>query len=495
MDAQSRKRQDGDVPGPDDRQDQHPSKRFQVPRACQRCKSLRRGCDEHRPCQRCLRAGLGDECVGGSAWPAVAPVSAPGHDAANAWTRVVAEAQGPVVEECARLFFDLCHPTIPILTPDYVARLRDAAVNQQTGIEACTLLVAMCAHVLLHVEAPSSRIPGSAIPEDYVAYGQTLLDTASTTYQTIHWPPAPTLDSCLLAFFLYAGQNRLARHSKAFLCLRQATTLWVLVKDHKPPSPTAEALLNRLFWVLLISERSHAIRYGRSITLHVTPDVPDIDVGDTSFHGFRSLAALFRPIDSAFMAIKNGELMLLAVPPEALDRAERAINSAIPASAILQDTQKANLRITKLWLRIIIWQLRLRLGLLTETSHHRNLTYRYPVDIAKELTLSTRDLPIHTIHVHGIGLTEKLFDVASAVVDVMAQIPHTSASARGMSVEGPPEEDLAYLRGLILQLPGGVTVYNDLLEKHIQQALPAMASPGSHTSPGTVSLISQQSPT
>ncbi|UNI19672.1 hypothetical protein JDV02_005844 [Purpureocillium takamizusanense] len=493
MDVQNRRRQDGDASPSHDRQ---PTKRFQVPRACQRCKSLRRGCDERRPCQRCLRAGLGDECLrGGSSWPAAAPLPTFGHDAAAAWARVVAEAQGPVVEECSRLFFAFCHPTIPILTVDYVARLRDAAMDPQTGIEACTLLVAMCAHVLLHVEIPANRGPDSTIPNDYEAYGKALLDTASTAYQTIHWPPTPTLDSCLLAFFIYAGQNRLARHSKTFLCLRQATTLWVLVRDHKPPSPTAETLLNRLFWVLLVSERSHAIRYGRSIALHVTPHVPEIDANDTSLHGFRSLAALFRPIDSAFMAIKNEEALLLPSSPDVLDRAERAINSAIPTSAALQDTQKANLRITKLWLRIIIWQLRLRLGLLTETSHHRNLTYRYPVDVAKELTLSTRDLPIHTMHVHGIGLTEKLFDVASAVVDVMAQIPHTSPSARGMSVEGPPEDDLAYLRALILQLPGGLTVYNELLEKHIQQALPAMASPGSHTSPGSVSLVSHYSPT
>jgi hypothetical protein len=340
--------------------------------------------------------------------------------------------------------------------------------------------VAVCAHVLLHVEVASNGLPASPtmLPEDTETTGRSLLDAALAAHRSLHWHSAPSLDRCLLAFFLYAGQVRLARHSQAFLLLREATTLWSLVNDQKRGGDSADALLDRLFWVLLISERSHAIRYDRSITLHITSRSPDIDAHDATLSGFWSLAALFRPIDSAFMAVKNGEVTASSPSPELLEGAERAINAAIPPSAVLRDIQKSNLRITSLWLRVIIWQLRLRLGYLTETSYHHSLTYRYPLEIAKELTLSTRDLPIQSMHVHGIGLTEKLFDIASAVVDVLARVPHSPSIDRGVAIQGPPEDDLVYLRHLILQLPGGQTVYDKLLEKHMHQALPSTVLQG-----------------
>ncbi|KND92001.1 putative sucrose utilization protein SUC1 [Tolypocladium ophioglossoides CBS 100239] len=477
MDGGSRKRRGSDMdpaaagrpPGPS------AAKRFQVPRACQRCKARRRGCDERRPCQRCLRAGLGEQCTASSAgaWPRASLVP----DAGAVQVRVAELAQAPVVDYCTQLFFELFHPTIPVLTTDHVARLRAAAPFPETGAEACSLLVAMCAHVLLHAELAGNGPPASptVLPEDPQTYGRSLLDAALAAHRRLHWHSAPTLDQCLLAFFLYAGQVRLARHSQAFRLLREATTLWALVRDKRGDGGCTDALLDRLFWVLLISERSHAIRFDRSITLHITSRTPNIGAHDVSLSGLWCLAALFRPIDSAFMAMKNGEVTASSPSPKLLEDAERAINAAIPPSAVLKDVQKSNLRITSLWLRVIIWQLRLRLGYLTETSYHHSLTYRYPLEIAKELTLSTRDLPIQSMHVHGIGLTEKLFDIASAVVDVLARVPHSPSidHDRGVAIQRPPEDDLVYLRHLILQLPSGQAVYNDLLEKHMHQALPS----------------------
>jgi hypothetical protein len=132
--------------------------------------------------------------------------------------------------------------------------------------------------------------------------------------------------------------------------------------------------------------------------------------------------------------------------------------------------------VTQLWLRVIIWQLRLHLGYLVEESYQHSLTYRYPIDVAKDLMLSTRDLSPPAFKVHGVGLTEKLFDIASALVDVLARIPLTSTSPRGVAMGTLPEDDLLYLRGLIRKLPGGQTMFDDLLEKHIQQSVPSLAT-------------------
>lgn len=178
----------------------------------------------------------------------------------------------------------------------------------------------------------------------------------------------------------------------------------------------------------------------------------------------------------------------MAPTPEGLNYVEAAVNSALKPGLDLRDTQKANLRVTQLWLRVIIWQLRLRLGYLAEESYQLSLTYRYPIEVAKDVMLSTRDLPIDSFKVHGVGLTEKLFDIASALIDVLARIPLTSSSPRGLAMGSLPEDDLLYLRRLITRLPGGTSIYNDLLEKHIQQAVPSLAVPRRVEMPQILSL-------
>jgi hypothetical protein len=90
--------------------------------------------------------------------------------------------------------------------------------------------------------------------------------------------------------------------------------------------------------------------------------------------------------------------------------------------------------------------------------------------------LSTRDLPASAFKVHGVGMTEKLFDIASALVDVLARIPITPTSPSGAVANTLPVNDLSYLRSLMQKAPSGDTIYDDLLEKHIQQTIPALAT-------------------
>lgn len=150
-----------------------------------------------------------------------------------------------------------------------------------------------------------------------------------------------------------------------------------------------------------------------------------------------------------------------------------AIHSALEPALSLHDTQKANLRVTQLWLRIILWQIRLRLGFLSEKRDPVSSSYSYPLELAKDLVLSTRDLPLESMRVHGIGLTEKLFDMACAVVDVLARVP-LSVSQPPLELGFDPLQSLRYLRQLISDLPGGTSVYADLLGKHIGDTLPQM---------------------
>ena len=462
-------------------------KRLQVARACQRCKRLQKGCSEHRPCQRCVRAGLAEQCAAalpynGGAATLVAghPVFSPGTVSA---TRAFVDGFGGasfsrsppparVVDLCLHRFFSQLCPTIPILTPDYASTLRLKAESPESEPESYGAIVALCAMILLQVEDQDGRLVDDPVCEKNREYGQSLLDEAQAVHQSITKRSNPSFEHLLLVFFIYACHACLFHHSRAFFFLREATTLSIL-SGFEIEDPRARPLAERLFWVLLISERSHAIRYQRPVTLQITPSTPPPD-RISGLVGFWNLVALFRPLDTSFLALLNHENLACPPSPASLKYIEAAINRAVDHGAELYDTQKANLRVTQLWLRIILWQLRLRLGHLSETAQPLSLTYHYPLEVAKDATLSTRDLPLESIRVHGVGLTEKLFDISCAVVDVLARIPLTQAEKHGIG--GRPEDNLFYLRRLITQLPGGLSIYQDLLQKHIQQTLPDMAT-------------------
>ncbi|OTB03906.1 hypothetical protein M426DRAFT_59760 [Hypoxylon sp. CI-4A] len=451
------------------------AKRAQVARACQRCRRLQKACSDARPCHRCTKAGLAGECSGLLVQPRVPPATRPSHTLKPAEGPVRRKAgllPARVVDYCSGRFFERLAPTIPILTPEYVAGLRARAVSES---EAYCVLLGLCAMVTLQVEDHRGKFFGQFVAaENNAAYGWLLLEEALAAHRHLTRRSNPSLDSILLVFFIYACHASLFHHSQAFFFLREAATLFLLVKP-ETMDPLSRSLAERLFWVLLISERSHAIRYRRPITLQVTTNGFGTSFSsaerDPSLAGFRCLAALFRSLDTTFVAVLNQETVSRTLPPDSLDDAEHAINSALdqPCPTDLLPTQKANLRITQLWLRIVLWQLRLRLGHLVEQSPHASRTYHYPLEVAKDLTLYTHDLPVQSIQIHGAGITEKLFDIACAVVNVLARVPVEKTK---MAIE----DDLMYLRRLILQLPGGATVYDTLLLKHIQQTLPTMAA-------------------
>jgi len=486
-----------------------------VSRACARCRRLQKGCSEGRPCERCCKVGLGDQCAdrnGSEETPATqaysptqlhdarllgrpsllsplalgpcTPSSGLGADmhGSNAIPALVA---GHTLDRCVDRYFSQLFPTIPILTPAYVSRVTALCLGQRSDawVESACLLTALSALVVLQIEEPDEYSFPGHVSETNGTYGRALLGRALQYRQNLPVSPRPSLELIILTFLIYACHARLCRHSQAFFFLRESATL-LLLYDHRQDrvrtedclegSNVCDIVYRRLFWIILISERSNSIRYRRPITLQVTKAVPGLDeilVSDPSLAGFRHLALLFRPLDTSFFALLNEEETSHKPAFEELASIEMAIHSALEPALSLHDTQKANLRVTQLWLRIILWQIRLRLGFLSETRDPASSSYSYPLELAKDLMLSTRDLPLECMRVHGIGLTEKLFDMACAVVDVLARVP-ISVSQPPLDLGFDPLQSLRYLRRLISDLPGGSAVYTDLLGKHIEDTLP-----------------------
>ncbi|KAH9428027.1 hypothetical protein MCOR02_011519 [Pyricularia oryzae] len=537
-------------------------KRFQVSRACARCKRLQKGCSQSRPCQRCLAVGLGEYCSDQSTTsPSAASVADNGGRPARNHSAEIPPAFGrradllmdKLMPHCLLRFLSRMQPTVPVLTADYVDKLQSSAAQPAEtapSVEAYGILHAVCAMVLLQVDR-NGALPFE-LPDELTStmHGSELFRESLRAHHHVSRAQAtPTLERVLLTFFIYACHSAMSHHSRAFMFLREATTAYLLLSSGNsnngggsgrcvsPVYKTASVgVQDRLFWLLLISERSHAIRYRRPITLYITPSSPRLQSqqrqlqqpdaqGRTAVEpfdalaGFWSLAALFAPLNTTFVGLlldeegRSSEQQPAPTESAAallLSSIDEKLGAAVPDDVEeLEETQKSNLVVTQLWLRIIVWQLRLRLGLLTNLAvddgnikmdedhdekpdnnhnehrapqqgrdddadvalwHPSTTTYRYPLDAVRQARPTLDELATDALAVHGVGMTEKLYDIACSMVDVLA-LPLVGGGGGGDGLF-VYEEDLRFVWGLVSDLPGGAEVYDGLLRTHLETALP-----------------------
>ncbi|KAK2799722.1 hypothetical protein FQN50_008370 [Emmonsiellopsis sp. PD_5] len=383
-----------------------------------------------------------------------------------------------LVDACIDTFITHLETTIPILHREQL-QLDVSRMNEST--EAYCLVATVCAFVIIQtgaVRPPVSSLDGDPLVAD-LAYGQRLLDEALEARRYLDILSRPSCRIIIITFFLYCCHVGLNHQKQGWFFLREATTLYMSgpVELDSGMDSAANALVpNRLFWLLLISERAHAIRRRRPITLQITPESPATD-GQANeglaVSGFGYLANLFRPFDETFLSLWNRTHSVCSAG--SLVNLEAHIQEAVPPSLDIYDDQLANLRITQQWLRTIIWQLSTTLGFLSSNSVHECMTFRYPLQIARDLAVATWKLPQLSMEVHGMGLIEKVFEVACTLTDVISCIPSTETKSSGFELG--PQDYLIHFFSLIIKLRGGKNRFLPLLMSKVSQTLPAMVTP------------------
>lgn len=102
----------------------------------------------------------------------------------------------------------------------------------------------------------------------------------------------------------------------------------------------------------------------------------------------------------------------------------------------LTELQLADLFITRLWLRTLVWQLAMSRCLLSSappSSAHEGMSIAFP---ARRLSTQLRSLVDSvksqtSITVHGTGIVQKLFEVTNTIADVITVMSNPSLDAEG----------------------------------------------------------------
>ncbi|KZN86516.1 putative sucrose utilization protein [Penicillium chrysogenum] len=390
-----------------------------------------------------------------------------------------------LVDSCSGYFFLRMRGTVPVLQPGSFQKQVDLA---DTSLHAYCLVTAFCAFVVTQtgfaVEQISSELSQGFCTEEFRS---SLIEEATEARKHIDPFTDPVRQSIIIAFLLYGCHIGLGNQRHAYYFLRESTTLYTAsaLESQASSAQTDDddpSLAGKLFWLLVVA---HAIRRHRPITLQVTPGSPQLEDGplptqleddplvNASAVGFRCLVNLYRPFDEGFLDQWNGTNATCTV--ESLVRLEELIQSAVPADLDLPDILMADLRVSQQWLRIMIWQLSTTAGFLSTNPTHECMDFRYPLLIAQDLCFATWKLSRQSMETHGIGLIEKIFEVACTLIDVMACL--SAAGLRSSGFKLGPQDYLKHFFTLIHDLPGGRRRFLPLLLTKIGQTLPSMVDP------------------
>jgi len=392
-----------------------------------------------------------------------------------------------MIKDCIEFFFANMYPTLPIL---HRGRLEQQAMYADQNVDTYCLLTSLCAFMMIQ---PGMGIPGDplgldSMPGANLVSGNLLMEETLRVRKSYDHLETPTLNSLVTSFFLFGCYFGLDLHNKAWFHLREATTLAHILGLTKEETylqfdAVESSRRRRLYWLLFVTERAYALQRHRPLSLQATITLPtqNDDPSDTQAHhltGFLHLVNLFRPFDEGFVALWNKTRTDCS--PAYLAALQKQLSDALPAYLNSTENQTADLRTSQQWLRTMVWQLSMQNGYLSSNCDDPSMTFQYPVDISRDLVSMTSQFSQQSMEVHGIGLIEKLFDVACSLTDVLSLLPPNPDP-----FQLGPQDYLHDFMTLLSVLRNGDNRFLPLLLAKVNDVLPRLVNPMLQTVPDT----------
>jgi hypothetical protein len=151
--------------------------------------------------------------------------------------------------------------------------------------------------------------------------------------------------------------------------------------------------------------RTHALHKHRPITLYPTIHPPSLDEVPSEgpiASGIDLLINLYKPIDETFVQLWNK--IHTSTNPTWIAQLQNQLSEALPAYLDCTESQAVDLRVTQQWLRTMVWQLCVSQGLVSSVAADNAMTFKYPIEISRDMLSMTQQFSQHAMEVHGVGL-------------------------------------------------------------------------------------------
>ena len=183
-------------------------------------------------------------------------------------------------------------------------------------------------------------------------------------------------------------------------------------ENHPALDEIDSVCLQRTLALLFVTERATAILDNQDILLfRHTPSLPDVcfDEGDrNTLTGFQCLFGLFTLFDEEIVGLWCSSTPTQDLDPEAARLKLRSLQRKLSTLCFdqhgLNDFQRADVLVTRLWMRLIFWQMAMRLGFLSSFSENLAFSYSFPIHLGKELCTVLQSLPKSALLVHHFSI-------------------------------------------------------------------------------------------
>jgi hypothetical protein len=314
------------------------------------------------------------------------------------------------VEQGLHLFCERMYYIYPIVNRQHLCLLvKDP--QRLKRVEA-RLLWSICALTLMAVDAWPSFDLQSRTKAAREHIRRCLEDRTHSDYAEIVAP-----DDVLTSLFIAVTFFDLKCRNQAWFYIREAISLAQLagmhvIDEESKLDPTEKIRRQRIYALLYVTERGAFIHDMLPVSIFVSPKLlcerlPDEDSSVSS--GLDMLFYLFSLLTYDFVRARSRFSSMGSTGDEYdifADLQER-LRQDMDVTAV-SEIQRADILITQQWLRLVVWQTALKLGLISSTATDPSYTYSYPVQIALALCEVIKTLPSTAIEVHGLGIVSAL---------------------------------------------------------------------------------------
>ncbi|KAM0287730.1 hypothetical protein ACHAQH_000261 [Verticillium albo-atrum] len=226
------------------------------------------------------------------------------------------------------------------------------------------------------------------------------------------------------SFFIFSYYGNCNKSKQAWYHLREAIGFALALGlnrevSYNDPSLEVNERRRRLYWLLFITERAYCLQHRTTSILRASIALPRIYDGadEPTLSGFVKLARLFNTIDTDFVySWSEGYLK------GSNDSVSRLLDpdqfSAMSVASVIDETQRVDVAVTQCWLRTLVCQLQVR----SNESHG--------VGAATSVRAAARSLlhcfgaaRLETLGSHGIGMEQKISDIAGFLCDMLPILP------------------------------------------------------------------------
>ncbi|KAF3158182.1 hypothetical protein EYR41_006411 [Orbilia oligospora] len=246
------------------------------------------------------------------------------------------------------------------------------------------------------------------------------------------WRERPGIYAILTSLFFHVYYENLGKVSASSLSLREAITfVQIMNLDRESAyhllSPEDAELRRRLFWLLFVTERGHSIVHDLPFVLNKTIKLPSPDIDkEPLLASFMNLASLFANFDKSVIDAWTSRDTDEAPTLERLLQLQSNLKRVHPHKTHTNEVQKADVLVTKHWMRTLVWQVSMQQGFLAGSTGKDDeaMTLSFPLKIAEELLSTLSHISRGAIESHGPGMQSKLFEITNSLADVILCVPN-----------------------------------------------------------------------